>query len=240
MELSILALIGIGLGTMFFGYFFGLFEGRGQGYKKRRREEAVESPGRGIGIQSPVPRSSPAGPHLPLLELGSNAAGQPTLKIDGRAVDPANVASDQRKRLIELMVALRPWIEPGANPLPSADQGKAAGPGQPMMSGSVASSAVFGSIEYGPGGPAVSVAAEPAAAPPSASLVQQIDAILQARMAGTTLAGRGIRLAESLRGGAIVFIGRSQFDGVDKVPDPEVQAAIRAAIAEWEERSTPS
>ena len=42
MQISILALVGIGLATMFFGYFFGLFEGRGQGYKKRRNEEASD------------------------------------------------------------------------------------------------------------------------------------------------------------------------------------------------------
>ena len=37
-----LTLIGIALATMFFGYFFGLFEGRGQGYKKRKKEEGEE------------------------------------------------------------------------------------------------------------------------------------------------------------------------------------------------------
>jgi hypothetical protein len=83
--------------------------------------------------------------------------------------------------------------------------------------------------------------AAPAAAqgPLSMSLVQQIDHVLQARLAGTPLASRGIRLAEAPHGAAIVFIGQTQYDGVDKVADPEIQGAIRAAIAEWENRFTP-
>jgi len=39
MEFDLLSLIGISLVAMFFGYFFGLFEGRGQGYIKRKKEE---------------------------------------------------------------------------------------------------------------------------------------------------------------------------------------------------------
>jgi hypothetical protein len=69
--------------------------------------------------------------------------------------------------------------------------------------------------------------------------VAQIDAVLQARLAGTPLASRGIRLAEALHGGAIVFVGTTQYDGVDRVPDSEIQEAIRGAIAEWEKRYTP-
>ncbi len=70
-------------------------------------------------------------------------------------------------------------------------------------------------------------------------MVGQIDAILQSRMIGTPLAGRGIRLVESAQGGAMVVVGLSRYAGVGEVPDPEVQAAIRAAIAEWERKYTP-
>jgi hypothetical protein len=69
--------------------------------------------------------------------------------------------------------------------------------------------------------------------------VAQIDAILQVRLAGSPLAERGIRLSEALHGGAIVFVGTHQYDGVDAVPDPEIQGAIRAAIKEWEEKYPP-
>ena len=70
-------------------------------------------------------------------------------------------------------------------------------------------------------------------------MVGQIDAILQARLAGTPLADKGIRLVESIRGGALVFVGNKSYEGVGEVPDPEIQAVIRAATAEWEKRYTP-
>ena len=49
MQFNLFIVIGIGLAAMFFGYFFGLFEGRGQGYKKRKKEEPEEKK-----IQPPV------------------------------------------------------------------------------------------------------------------------------------------------------------------------------------------
>lgn len=218
MEISILGLIGIGLGTMFFGYFFGLFEGRGQGYRRRRKEEEQERSVK--DAFSPAPPN----PKQNLLELGQDPTGSPKLLVDGRAVNAADVAPNQRKRLIELMVMMRPWIEPSPSAPPSS-AATAAGPVQ-APAPPVATTA-------GPTEPTV------APTPASLSLVEQIDSILQARIAGTPLAARGIRLAQSLHGGALVFIGTTQYDGVDKVPDPEVQAAIRAAIAEWEKTYTP-
>ena len=71
------------------------------------------------------------------------------------------------------------------------------------------------------------------------SMVTQIDMILQARLLGTPLGSLGIRLAESLKGGAVIFVGKQSYAGVSEVPDPQVQAAIREAIAEWEKRYTP-
>ncbi len=70
-------------------------------------------------------------------------------------------------------------------------------------------------------------------------MVGQIDAILQSRIAGTALAGRGIHLMESTQGGAAIYIGLQRYAGLADVPDPEVQAAIKAAISEWEAKYTP-
>ncbi|MDO8752712.1 MAG: hypothetical protein Q7J80_02370, partial [Anaerolineales bacterium] len=61
----------------------------------------------------------------------------------------------------------------------------------------------------------------------------------QARLINTALAGRGIRLQESLQGAVEVYVGLQKFPGVDDVPDETIKAAIRAAIAEWEEKYTP-
>ena len=73
----------------------------------------------------------------------------------------------------------------------------------------------------------------------SLSIVNQIDTVLQARLADTSLAKRGIRLQESIQGGVEVYVGLQKFHAVDDIPDEEIKAAIRAAIAEWEKKYTP-
>lgn len=70
-------------------------------------------------------------------------------------------------------------------------------------------------------------------------MISQINDILQARLADTPLAGRGIRLQESPEGGVIVLAGTQKFAGVDEVTDPEVKVAIQAAIGAWEKKYTP-
>ncbi len=70
-------------------------------------------------------------------------------------------------------------------------------------------------------------------------MVGQIDAILQTNLIGTPLANRGIRLVELPEGGALVVVENDRYAGVGEVPDPQIQAAIRTAIAEWEKRYTP-
>jgi hypothetical protein len=44
---------------------------------------------------------------------------------------------------------------------------------------------------------------------------------------------------ESVSGGVNVYVGIQRFESVDDVPDEEVKSAIRAAIAEWENKYTP-
>ncbi len=251
MEISILALIGIALATMFFGYFFGLFEGRGQGYKKRKQEEASDPSLRPAPpAPQPLPPPSPPVEAAPrtmapaeqsLLRLSLDARQQPCLDIDGEHVDTATMDPQQRRRLIDLMVLMRPWIESGPvqkaeppapkpQPMPAASSHR---PTVPPFEGQPAISSVPARVGTGPLLPPP----EPTVAP--TTMVGQIDAILQRMLIGTPMATRGIRLVESVQGGAMVIVGLNRYAGVGEVPDPEVQAVIRAAIAEWENRYTP-
>lgn len=66
------------------------------------------------------------------------------------------------------------------------------------------------------------------------SIVAQIDALLQSRLEGTHLATRGIRLVETPGQGIEVQVGLESYAAIEAVPDPEVQAAIRQAVADWE------
>ena len=69
---------------------------------------------------------------------------------------------------------------------------------------------------------------------PEESIVNQIDDILQKNIAGTPLAQREVRMIESPTKGVLVKVGPLYFDEVDTVTDPEVKAAVQAAVAEWE------
>lgn len=167
-----------------------------------------------------------------LLRLSLDQTGRPQLDLDGQPANVAALSPEQRKRLIELMVTMRPWIEaapststaqprPAPQPAPRPAPPAAAAPAWPQP----------GTVPAAPAGP-------PEIAAPT-TMVGQIDAILQAKLAGSSLAARGVRLIESPDGGVSVMVGLQRFAGVGEVPDAEVQAAIRAAIAEWEKRFTP-
>jgi hypothetical protein len=242
-SLSVPALVGIALATMFFGYFFGLFEGRGQGYKRRKKEEENDPVFR-AALEKSLPTASSVPAHktgpaaeLELLSVRQDVNGKTQLDLNGERLNAAGLSPQQRKRLIELMVLMRPWVEgraaPEQTPVPASTQRPpvslsdrlraATGPERPVTQPTPASTAV----------------APPAPASLPTSIVAQIDAVLQGRLVGTPLADLGIRLVESLGGGVTVLVGNDHYAGVAEVPNPEVQAAIRAAIAEWETKYTP-
>jgi hypothetical protein len=155
------------------------------------------------------------------------------------------MSADQRKRLIEILNIMRPWLEgrgaatsSAVTPAPArattieSPQSRPAGVQQPV------SIAPQPNISPATGKPAT-IAKEDRPVAPANSIVTQIDTVLQARLAGTALEERGIFLTESPEGGVAVFVGLTRYSGVDEVPDPEIKAAIRAAITEWEDKYTP-
>jgi hypothetical protein len=159
----------------------------------------------------------------------------PTLEVDGKLLNVNQVSADQKKRLIELLSLIRPWVEAGKSspPAPTSAAPVSAQPGPAAAQ------------------PAAASAAPPPAQPPpivkpadeknilSLSIVAQIDTVLQARLINTPLAGRGIRLTESSIGGVEVYVGLQKYPSVDDVPDEGIKTAIRSAIAEWEKKFTP-
>jgi hypothetical protein len=246
MEFSLLVLIGISVAAMFFGYFFGLSEGRGQGYKKRQKEEA-SNPAVQMTLPPPSPPNAPPMPVVPaqaagksLLNLSLDARERPCLDLDGQPVDTTQMEPQQRKRLIDLIVLMRPWIEAGpvakqaAPPAPAESPSRSKVRAAPAPRAPAAAAAALDLRSAA----AIDTPAAPAVPAPT-TMVGQIDSILQIRLVGTPYASRGVRLVESAEGGAMVVVGNDHYEGVAEVPDPEVQAIIRAAIAEWENRFTP-
>jgi hypothetical protein len=64
--------------------------------------------------------------------------------------------------------------------------------------------------------------------------VGQIDAILQAKLAGTHLDERGIRLVEGQDQSMVIKVGLQSYNEIDDVPDDRVRQLIRLSVAEWE------
>jgi hypothetical protein len=230
--LNLFVLIGIALATMFFGYFFGLSEGRGQGYKKRKAEEQDKP--------QPVPiiKDDPG-----LLRLKSEN-NQLRLDMDGQRLDTsAPLDPAQRKRLIDLLTLIRPFLE-GGQPAQAAPKPAPVSPPAISSAPTPAERAMFtnpvpSKVEPVPA--RISLVPKKKSEQPAAalSMVQQIDEILQLKLVNTPLAGRGIKIQDAPGGGVMVMVGLNKYEGVGDVPDPAIKAVLQAAVAEWEKKYTP-
>jgi hypothetical protein len=68
-----------------------------------------------------------------------------------------------------------------------------------------------------------------------ASMVEQINEILQGKLVEASGTTRGVRLVEGLGGALRVYIGVHSYSFED-VPDADVKRMIREAVAEWESK----
>ncbi len=72
--------------------------------------------------------------------------------------------------------------------------------------------------------------------PPPASIVAQIDAILQEKLTGHPEIEAPLQLKEMPDGSMVVMVGKSQYPDIDSVPDTEVRGLIKESVADWEKR----
>ncbi|MEP7134957.1 MAG: hypothetical protein ABI904_08495 [Chloroflexota bacterium] len=223
-------------------YFVGIYEGRGQGYKKRKAEEALEKKDNPAPVKPALPATIKVDD--PGMMRIKNENGFLTLDLDGARVDTASFSVDQRKRLIEMLTLIRPWLEgkpaPAPTPLnptppqPISISQTAAAPQAPLQP-------IAAQPTLSPSAPSKTstIAKEDRPAAPATSIVGQIDSVLQEQIAGTPLDERGVFLAQSPDGGVMVYVGLTKYMAIDDVPDAEIKAAIRSAITEWENKYTP-
>jgi hypothetical protein len=76
---------------------------------------------------------------------------------------------------------------------------------------------------------------KPKPEPVMKSIVQQIDDILQDKVARSPLAETGLKLQETPQG-VLVWVGNQSYQGVDALPEGEAKALIHAAVKDWEKR----
>ncbi len=231
----ILALWGLGIVVLLIGFFIGYVDSNIRSTKKIEAAETKEKNARAEADQKiaaaseALKASAPTAPDDPGILRLKNKNGVPSLELDGKLLTAKNISPEQKKRLIELITIMRPWVE-GGQAAPMISQSNAA-PQTPLM----------------PVPPREQLSrplqplkkSEPEKSIASLSIVQQIDTVLQKRLLNTPLESSGLRLQESPQGGVEVYVGTQKFDSIDEVPDAAIKAAIRAAIAEWETKYTP-
>ncbi|MEZ0395360.1 MAG: hypothetical protein ABWK53_02865 [Anaerolineales bacterium] len=216
----------VGLVMLSLGWLIGFLDSNLRANKKIRAAELKAEVEIEAARQKAAQEQQAAAPPA-LLRLWSSPDQQLHLEIDGNELEtPQSLAPEQRRRLIAILGQVRPWVE--GKPLPAAPR-PAPPAGPPTPAAPPAVEPVKASLFPGRAKPV-----EPAPAP--LSIVEQINEVLQKRLAGTPLGMKAISLSESPTGGVIVRVGAARYQSIDAVPDPEVVAAIRAAIAEWETR----
>ncbi len=198
-------------GVIIFWFFFFALTGILIGVLIGRRIERRSKPPVEAAISSdkPIVEANPG-----ILRAGRTPAGKIWLEMNGKHMgDKTELDPDSRQRLLNLMLELRPWLE-----MEKAD--------------SPAPVAV-------PVPPVVPIAPNPGKkeVPPKPvmkSIIEQINDVLQARLATSTLKDRDIQLIEGSNGSVVVQDGINRYEGLEAVPDTEITTLIRAAITEWE------
>ena len=67
------------------------------------------------------------------------------------------------------------------------------------------------------------------------SVVDEVNEILQRKLHGSAMAGKGIHLMENHNKEIRFWVGLESYNDVAEIPDPEIQALINAAVKEWEQ-----
>ena len=224
------------------GYFIGIFDNRLTQAAQKKLEEHSKP------AEEKPKDENVAGEHT-VLKVTVDPAIKWHLELDGsRIEDPNAMNPEQRQRLVNVVVQMRPWIDgklapamvPAVEPVSSQSAPEPL-PLKPLTASLVAQISVPppSSLKIDALHGLRTLLKNEVKSPDkikSVSIVTMIDNVLQAKIPGTPFSGKGIRLEEGSLGEVIVYVGASRYSGIDAVPDPEVQALIRSAIADWEKR----
>jgi hypothetical protein len=149
------------------------------------------------------------------------------LEMDGLRLENKDaLQAEQRQHLISVVLGLRPWLE-------AARPSSPAGAPDPVTSQQTIQPSTVVSPDKPKGKGVEGVKPTPILK----SIIEQIDDVLQAKILANPFKDRKIGLVEGPGGTVIVKDGINRYEGIDTVPDPEIKALIRQAVAEWEKGS---
>ena len=166
-----------------------------------------------------------------------NENGTLTLDLDGARVNPLALYPEQRKRLIDMLNVMRPWLE--SSPIPAPVPATTTPPPPQPVQAAIKTAPPVSQPAMSKSAPTPAAKQDEKAAAAPTTMVGQINAILQGHIGNTRFAQQGLTMIESPAGGVWVYLGLDKFEGIDAVPDEEAKTIIRAAIAEWEKKYTP-
>ncbi len=199
----------------------------------KRRSTALPAP----PLPPPAPVPLPVSDKNPLagaedvevLSAWRTRSNQVWLAMDGtRLNDKTALQPGQAQRLLALVMDLRPWLESVRPAAPKAE----ATP-QPVRPAAPAPASTLPPVPVGKKNGAAADEPLPPA-PVLDSIIQQIDVVLQSKLNTSAFKDREIQLVEGPGGIVIVRDGSNRYEGLDGIPDPEVKALIRQAVADWE------
>jgi hypothetical protein len=172
--------------------------------------------------ERPTPTVSPntlAQPgDVQVLSAWRSLNSQVWLEMDGKRMDGKEALQpEQRQRLLNLVLDLRPWLD-AARPIQPR-------PAVPVQAPQPEKDKKPSNKKGVPPPPVLD------------TIIQQIDKVLQAKLLTSDLKGREIELTEGPGGVVIVKDGVNTYEGIDTIPDPQVKDLIRQAVMDWEKGS---
>ena len=224
------------------GYLFGLLDSRVTTALKESREQTIAAEEQ--EKEKEKEKANPKVDEHGVLKVTIDPALKWHLELDNARLEPDAVTPEQRARLVNVIVQIRPWIDGKTPAAPGVAPSPAPAPLQ-TPPGPAPVSTGLAPVATTPASPRLDIArgfrsmlendltgkkSEP---PKGPSIISMIDEVLQKKLADSPLLGKRIRLEEGSLGEVIVYVGITRYSGIDSVPEDDIKAIIREAIAEW-------
>ena len=222
------------------GYVFGIIDSRMTNAMLKKKEK-TEAPDSSTNTDSLDTQPANRIDEHTVLKMTIDKALKWHLELDGVLLEnPAEMTIEQRQRAVSVVVQMRPWLEgktappvaiaPVPAPIPDRTPTPPIKEQTPAPKDSIKLDAMRGLRSL------LNNDIKNPAEKKGLSIVAMIDEVLQAKLLGTHLIGKSIRLEDGPNGEVIFCVGPNRYDSVNDVPDPEIQEIIKQAIADWEKR----